>query len=527
MLGKGREKIYTDQPEITEQNVIKVLQEAIVAHNVIANDCNALINFVSGIQPLQRVKTYRADIDIQDIDNVADEITNFKTSFNWGNPITLVQHGENDGGSVGESKAIAELNACYDAEKVRCKTQEIAQFVETCGICYTYTDVNTDYVEGDSYFKYMVMDPRNAFRVYSSYYADRRPMMDVTFRQDIIGNKYYTVFTKERRYEIKNAYATKKADGSWNYGEGNNILNPLGMLPFTEWVRCVDRTGCFERQIPELNALNILASDFANDVDQNTQCLWHANDIEFPTEIVEDENGNQTERVIHPKSNDWIETTTTPDGKTPFVNPLYVQYDYSGMLNNFLSKRALILQKCNVPSRNDNSGGSTGIAMSDATGWTQAEVEATQQDQLKSDSKLDEVKIALVASKFCKGYDKNGPLSKLKYSDVKPNIRRQKTYEMTTKINAFATAVSHGIDYKSMLQTINLFDDPQQVARDSEDTMQKFIDKTFGAEMEDIEVDKDGEQTKTKGIDAPIPDRLDQDRSDQIDNSPRLDKGRG
>ena len=59
----------------------------------------------------QFAKNYRksgnTDIDIQDIDNVADEITNFKTSFNWGNPITLVQHGDNDGGSAAESKAIA------------------------------------------------------------------------------------------------------------------------------------------------------------------------------------------------------------------------------------------------------------------------------------------------------------------------------------------------------------------------------------------------------------------------------------
>ena len=531
MLGKGRKKIYTDAPEITEENVIKVLRDAAIDHTEIASDCENLINFVSGIQPLQREKTYRSDIDIQDIDNVADEITNFKTSFNWGNPITLVQHGENDGGSAGESKAIAELNACFDAEKQRQKTQELASFVEKCGIGYTYIDVNTDYEEGDSYFKYMVLDPRNAFVVRSSYYTDQRIIMNVTFRKDKQGNKYYTVFTKDRRYEVVNIYRDGYSDGKWNFGQGSNEKNPLGKLPFTEWIRCVDRTGCFERQIPELNALNILASDFANDVDQNTQCVWHANDIDFPTEVYTDENGNEQTRVVHPTSNDWIETSTTPDGKTPFVNPLYVQYDYAGMLNNYLSKRALILQKCNVPSRNDNSGGSTGIAMSDATGWTAAEVEATQQDQLKNDAKLDEVKVALTAMKLCSGFKANSPLAKLKYSDVKPNIRRQKTYEMTTKINAFATAVSHGLDYKSMLQTINLFDDPQQVARDSEDTMQKFIDKTFGQEVEEIEVDeekgKGSERTKTQGVDAPIPNRLDQDRSDQIENSPKLDKGRG
>ena len=531
MLGKGRNKIYTDVPEVTELNVIDVLRQAITDHMEVAQDCEELINFVSGIQPLQREKVYRSDIDIQDIDNVADEITNFKTSFNWGNPISLVQHGEKDGGSAKESEGIAKLNSCYDAEKIRQKSQELANFVEITGLCYTYTDVNTDYVDGDSYFKYMVLDPRTSFKVYSSYYPDQRGMMDVTFRKDRMGNKYYTVFTKNRRFEVVNGYANRNADGSWDFGVGNNQLNPLGMLPFVEWIRNVNRTGCFERQIDELNALNILASDFANDVDQNTQCIWHANDIEFPTETYTDENGEEQTRVVHPVSNDWIETNTTPEGKTPFVNPLHVQYDYTGMLSNYLSKRAIILQKCNVPSRNDNSGGSTGIAMSDATGWTQAEVEATQQDQLKNDSKLDEVKIALVACRLCKGFENSNPIAVLKYSDVKPNIKRQKTYEMTTKINAFATAVSHGIDYKSMLQQINFFDDPQQVARDSEETMQKYIDKTFGnAEdganyVERIEVN--GGREKTKGVDAPIPKRLNQDDSDQIENSPTIDKSRG
>lgn len=521
MIYSGRKKIFTDVAVINNENIIDVLRDAIVDHETVATECNYLINYVAGIQPLQRTKTYRSDIDIVDIDNVADEIVNFKTSFNWGNPITLVQRGDNDGGSSKESKAIAELNACFDAEKIKHKTQELADFVEKTGIGYTYIDINTEYEDGDSYFKYVVLDPRSAFVVRSNYYADQRIVMNVTFRTDRKGNRHYTCFTKDRRYEIGSLNGIKKNKTEWVFEDGNNTKNPLGKLPFTEWIRCADRTGCFERQIPELDALNILESDFANDVDQNTQCIWHANDIDFPKEIVQDEDGNDVEVVAHPQSNDWIETTTTPEGKTPFVNPLHVPYDYTGMLSNIITKRAMILQKCNVPSRNDNSGGSTGMAMSDATGWTQAEVEATKQDQLKSDAKLDEVKIALIAINMCAGLPGDSGLRELKYSDVKPNIKRQKTYEMTTKINAFATAVSHGIDYKSMLNAMNYFDDPQQVARDSEGTMKMYLDKTFGIEKEETE------EVEGKGLDNPIPERLEQDESDQVENSPTLDKNRG
>ena len=100
-----------------------------------------------------------------------------------------------------------------------------------------------------------------------------------------------------------------------------------------------------------------------------------------------------------------------------------------------------------------------------------------------------------------------------KYELVK-HIKRQKTYEMTTKINAYATGVSHGIYYKDMLNAINLFDDPQQVAENSKETTEKYLESIFNKSNESV-----------GGMDekAPNADRLDQDRSDQINNSPNID----
>ena len=172
---------------------------------------------------------------------------------------------------------------------------------------------------------------------------------------------------------------------NWFERERSGETNPLRIIPIVEWIRSYDRMGCFERQIPEMDALNIAVSDFFNDVDQNCQAIFHANDIEFP----KDEQGDEQ----HPKTNDWVVTNTTQDGKTPFINPIAIAYDYNGMLNQFVFRTSRIKEKCNVPSRNDNSGGSTGIAMSDATGWTNAEVEAGRQDLIKDSCKMEEVKV--------------------------------------------------------------------------------------------------------------------------------------
>lgn len=517
----GRLEIFTDEPEITEKNVIRVLRNALPKHLINAARCDFLLNYEAGEQPLKRIKTYRKDINIEVSDNLANEITEFKLGFNWGNPITLVQRGEQDSGKQSETKPISLLNECYRAEKHEAKTQQLARFVEICGIGFTYIDINTEYQEGDSYFTLNVLDPRTTFIIKSGYYVDHRPMLGVSYREDEMGNRYFTCFTKQQRFEIsgalkiKNGKIQKDDNGKpvtrWFENERSGEKNPLGMNPIIEWIRSYDRMGCFERQIPEMDALNIAVSDFFNDVDQNCQAIFHANDIEFP----KDEQGDEQ----HPKTNDWVVTNTTQDGKTPFINPIAVAYDYNGMLNQFVFRTSRIKEKCNVPSRNDNSGGSTGIAMSDATGWTNAEVEAGRQDLIKDSCKMEEVKVALSAIKKSPYVPSDSPLLDLRYSDTKANISRQKNYEMASKINTYATGVSHGLAPEHMIPAINFFPDPQQVIADSKPFIERYLKSAFN------------EQSNTSNSNAsleknPNADRLEQDYSDQIENSPMLDSDR-
>lgn len=501
----GREEIYTDVVSVTKQNIAEIMRNAVPIHDRNSTRIDYLLNYEAGHQPILRKKTYRSDIDCHCVDNVANEVTDFKLSFNWGNQITLVMREKPENGSQELSEAVAMLNRCYDAENNKSKQQQLARFVEIGGVGYTFVDINTDYEDGESPFTINVLDPRCTFLVRSSYYLDNRPIMAVTYYCDNNGQKYYTCFTRDSRYEL---------NSSFEHLERSGEVNPLGIIPVVEWIRSYDRMGCFERQISEMDNLNLLVSDFTNDVEQNTQAIWHGNDVEFPKRIVEAEDGSKTEEVVKPKGNDWMLTYTSQDGKTPTVKPLAIDYDYPGMLQNIITRRALILQKCNVPSRNDNSGGSTGVAMSDATGWTQAEVEATRQDQIKDGCKIAEVKIALRALAKCNGLSMDSPLRKIRHTDVKASIKRQKTYEMTTKINAYATGVSHGINYEDMLNAINLFDDPQQVAENSRETTQAYLDSVFKSQ--------ENEPVGGVGEKAPNADRLDQDKSDQETNSPLI-----
>ena len=510
----GREIIWTDVPEITYDNVIEVVRKAVTAHEVISSDIDSLIKVDNGEQSLSRVKTYRSDIDSEVIDNIANEITEFWLSYFWANAGFFVQRGKNDIPTTDEQSAIPLLNEYYDAADHKRRTQENARFVEICGIGYTYIDINVDYDEemGDSPFTRDVLDPRTTFIIRSSYYTDRRPMLGVTFRKvrdaNGITHKYFTCFSKEQRFELNDE------TGDLAHGERSGEKNPLGQIPIVEWIRAYDRMGVFERQLSEMDNLNLLVSDITNDVEQNTQVLFWANDIEMPKRIVENSDGTQTEEVVKPQSGDWVFTYSPQDGKAPSIKPLSVDYDYDGMINNINYRRSLILQKCNVPQRNDNSGGSTGVAMSDATGWSQAEAAANKREKIIAGCMMDELKVVLAAIRECPHFDQSNPVLKLRYSDVEPRLPRQRSYELATKTNAIATLLSHGFSLEDCVQTVPLFDDPSQVISRSGEGVLKYQDTIYNDESE--AQGGDGEE-------APNAGRTLQDESDQIGNSPLID----
>ena len=516
----GRYELLTDVPEITYENIIPILQQVFPLHQSNAIAMNSLLEFEAGNQPLQRTKNYRTDIDCKCVDNVAHEIAKFHIGYKWGVPITIVQRGGKDSGNGNEVEAITLLNEQYEMQQIRKKTQRLARFVEICGVGYTFVDTNSDYEDGDAYFNIEALDPRTTFVVRSSYYYDKRVMIGVTFRTDSKGNHYFTCFTKDGRYEILNLCKITNGDRvskkeKWLHQERSGEENPMAMSPIIEWIRNDDRMGCFERQKDDLNNLNLLISDFTNDVEQNTQVIWHTVDVEFPTTVTENADGTTTETTRKPKSNEWLQTYSTADGKAPKIAPLVVNYDYPGMLNNIVTRRALILQNADVPSRNDNNGGSTGVAMDSATGWSNAETVAMAQQNIMEGCKMEEVKAVLKAIQLSSYINESNPLLSLKYRDCQPNIKRNKTYEMSTKANCFSTLVSHGIQGYHALKVINMFDDVNQVYADSKELIEKYQLSVFDNTKSNNAVGGEGEE-------KPNADRTMPDLSDQKENSPNM-----
>ena len=323
----------------------------------------------------------------------------------------------------------------------------------------------------------------------------------------------YLAFEIVNLNEIANGDFTKPE--GWQHKQRSGETNPLGVVPIVEYFRSYDRMGVWEHQQSELDNLNLLISDFTNDVEQNTQAVWHTNDVEFPTiqEVTEDKDGvkHVTETVRKPKSGEWMQTYTTADGKTPLVESLAINYDYTGMLNNIQYRRNKILEKCNVPLTNDNASNITGVAASNASGWDHAEAAATKLQMITESCKMDELEVVLAAIEASPYVPQDSPLRQITLADIEVNIKRQKLYELSTKVNSIATLVNTGFDGGKVLNAIPVFDDPNEVWEASKDTVEQIQRAGF----------KNG-----TSADEPNAGRTMQDLSDQVGNSPLIDKSR-
>lgn len=462
----GRRNLYVNIKDVTERNVVQIIQTVKADFDINRMDCDRLLVIESGVMPLTREKKIRPEINVQTVDGVAHEISQFWESYLWGNQITLVSRGLKDSGGEQENEGIALLNECYSAENIGRKQRALGHFVEITGIGYTFVDIKSDWVDGDSYFELETLDPRYAFVVRSSLYSDHRVILAVTFREDNQGNTYYTAFSKDYRFEITGGAVQSVS------------ANPLRMIPIIEWERADDRMGVFEREIPEMDRCNLLLSDLANAVESTVQVVWHGCDIALPHVV--DAEGKETDDVERPTAGEWILTESTKDGKQPFIKPLIVDCDYAGLLNSYKSARAMILERTCTPQRSDNSANSSGNAMESANGYAAAEQCACAQQLIMESSKMNEVRVALEAIKRSNKLVDGNALLSLRYTDLKPNITRQKTYEMTVKTTALANMLSHGINGLHAIKSVAFFDDVAQVWEDSKDLIEQYQRKAFG-----------------------------------------------
>ena len=458
---KGRRKIYTDEKEINSNNIIKVLSDAYSVHRKNQMEMQYLIDFEAGIQPLQRPKIVRPEINIEVTDNVANYVTEFKLAYFWGTPAMLIQRSDKDAHNTSADSDDAGISAMNEMLANGCsigyKNQELGNFVEKVGIGYRLVDIKTDFSEEkEALVDICTLDPRFTFCIYSNS-AKQKKLLGVTFRK-IKGRIYYTCFTKQTRYEISQV-KLKSA-----------TIIPMESIPIVEYERAVDRTGCFERHLSDCTELNTLVSDFANLTAQQTQEIWWGNDVDFPIDP-------KTKKPIEVKSGQWVLTSTTPDGKTPQIKALSNAFDTNATLTAIDTRWRRILQKCKVPTQQDSEGGgSTGTAMDMSSGWSAAETEAVREEQMASKAQREELRLIIKALEFVPEtiLPEKAPIRDIHVGDINFHFSRRKNYDMSVKANALSTLIKTGVHGRHALKFIDGFEDTEATWNDSREMIESI-----------------------------------------------------
>lgn len=494
MLLVGRRKIFCNEPEITRENIIEVLQKAYAKHRQSVSEIQYLIDYERGIQPLQREKTVRPEINIVTSSGLPNYIKKFKLGYHWGSPVMLVQRGNKElhnTDSDMDDTGISALNEVLkNGENIGFKDQQMAEFIEICGIGHRMV-MPKEFPETvneipESLVNIYTLDSRYAFVVYYNG-PGQKELMGVSFSKRAAKN-LFTCFTETTRFEIECGKIKSEKP------------NLLGMIPIVEYERSVDRTGCFERSIHQIDALNIMESDFANDTAQHTQEIWWADNVDF-----KDADGNDT----RPKSGDWVQTYST-EGRQAKIAPLANTFDRGATLTGITNQRNTILKDCYVPIQYDSSGGgSTGTATDMSSGWSAAELDALQEQQMTERGKRKELQLILKAISLVPSrvLPEGSPIRNVHQSDCSLRFLRKKSVDMSIKANTFATLVSHGINGRHALEYVDAFADVQQVWADSKDGIEAYQKSSYENSA------KQSEENNTSS-----------DTQNQIENSPIIDK---
>lgn len=101
----GRRIIKTSVTEITEDNVVDVLNKAMATHSINRSEIDYLWKYYRGDQPiLRRKKDVRPEICNKIVENRANEIVSFKVGYLCGEPIQYVSR-------KGGEEIVSQINA--------------------------------------------------------------------------------------------------------------------------------------------------------------------------------------------------------------------------------------------------------------------------------------------------------------------------------------------------------------------------------------------------------------------------------
>ena len=351
----GRRIIKTSVREITENNVFDVLRKSLNTHSLNRSEIDYLYKYYKGDQPIRyRVKEVRPEICNRIVENRANEIVSFKVGYLCGEPIQYVSRS----GKENTVKQVNVLNEYMFAEDKASQDQEIVEWQMICGTAYRMVLPDDAEDLDEAPFEMYTLDPRNTFIVYSSEIGNE-PLMAVKYYVDDTNVTHYSIYTKNMYYVV---------DGDLLTGATPHALYDI---PIIEYPANNSRLGSFEIVLPLLDAMNSVASNRMDGVEQLVQAFIKFINCDISKEDYQEflELGAIKVKSVDGQAADvGVVTTELNQTQSQTLKDDY----YNAMLTI-----------CGMPNRNGSKSTSdTGAAVVLRDGWSDAEARAKDSENV-------------------------------------------------------------------------------------------------------------------------------------------------
>lgn len=487
---KGRKKIYTNYINqsqvnknlhgyqiINEENIVKAINLALPKHYENAREIHQLLSYYKGEQSIVgRTKDVRPDINNQVVINYANTFTRNIVGYTFSKPMQYVVR-KNEGEDEEIKKDIRMLNDFSELNDKSSSDQEKAVNASIYGISHRGIFTKNGYSEDESPYYYINLDSECTFVAYSSQ-LNREPVFAVTYTRSYGDSEddyvLFTVYTTDEIYVYKVPFASGTNDNS-NVGvtitkdnliKGYPQKNPLGLIPIIECENNQFRMGHWETATTLMDAINKIASDSVNDVEQFVNAILVAVNAEFSEE--------QMENV---KKNKYAEIRS-PQGLPADLKYIQCQLDGSSteQLRQYLEDclRAVV----GIPDRKTRSGGGgdTGDAVKLRDGWGDMEEVAKLTETFNKKSEKQELKVIFKILKVLK------KIKKASMINVDVKYPRNKTDNLNSKVTALSTMLgTRVLAPEDALDIVDITSDNAEVIERGE----KYWKKKKEEEIED------------------------------------------
>lgn len=466
ILPSGRIIIKSNRSPITRDNLLEVIGETYAQFLTNVAEIEFLMDYYKGIQPiLFRTKVYHEEINNKIVENHAREIVSFKVGYLLWKPIEYVSR--KDKTVVSQ---IEQLNDYFVFEDKTEQDKRIAKYQSICGTAYRLGIQNNDYdfdPENEAPFKSYVIDPRNAYVVYSSDFKREAVLgviVDKVYNEKGELKLRFQVYSKDTFYEIIDMVIVKEEAHTYDG------------IPLIEYPLNEERIGDFEQVLTLLDCINAVASNRLDAIEEFVQAL-----MVFENVDIKDEDIKKLKELGAIKIKDASkELKANVRYLTQELNQTQVQ-----TLVNYMY--SIVLRIVGMPSQSDGntSDSSNNGAVILKNGWQGADARASETEVIFKSSESKFLKHIL---KICKVMTQN-KLS-LKSNDIEIKFTRRNYENLYQKAQVLDLMLKNPkIAPELAFQICGLFTDSEEAFTKS----QAYYEKTK-KEAEDLIKQNEGEE---------------------------------